>query len=171
MKRAVRELLNQSTMTLATIGAVGKPHAAAVYFACDEVINLYYFSNPTSQHALDLTLNPQAAATIYSECQGWLDIRGLQLRGEVQTVAPGMDWDKGWQLYIEKFPFVKGLQIIVSLNQMYQFKATWMRWTDNRLGFGHQEEWQRSDLIRPGEDTITWRKVKAVGSESETRDG
>jgi uncharacterized protein YhbP (UPF0306 family) len=171
LRQAVQELLSQSTMTLATTGSAGEPHAAAVYFASDESINLYYFSDPSSQHVHDLTHDSRAAATIYPECKGWLDIRGLQLRGVVKPVEPGENWERVWQLYAEKFPFVKGLQIIVSRNQLYQFRTTWMRWTDNRLGFGHKEEWQRSDSDQPGEEGVKWRKLRAVDVEHENHSG
>jgi uncharacterized protein len=171
LRQAVRELLSQSTMTLATTGSAGEPHAAAVYFASDESINLYFFSDPTSQHVLDIIRNETAAAAIYPECKGWLDIRGLQLRGEVKPVEPGKDWEKGWQLYTDKFPFVRGFQLVVARNRLYQFRANWLRWSDNSRGFGHKEEWQRLDLDRSDDNEGRWHKLKAVDSKYESSNG
>ena len=48
-------------MTLATTGADGSPHAAAVYFAADEQNRFYFFSEADSQHTLDVSANPRAA--------------------------------------------------------------------------------------------------------------
>ena len=138
------DLLLLSTMTLATQGADGEPHAADVYFASDEHVNLYFFSDPISQHGLDIAHNPRAAVTIHPESQGWEDIYGLQMRGEVQRVEPGLSWDGAWEKYVAKFPFVAGLKAVVERNQLFVFLPRWIRLVDNRRGFGYQEEWIRS---------------------------
>jgi len=133
-----------STMTLATQGADGESHAADVYFASDQEVNLYFFSDPISQHGLDIAHNPRAAVTIHPESQGWEDIRGLQMRGEVQRVEPGSSWDSAWEKYVAKFPFVTGLKSFIDRNQLFVFVPHWIRLIDNRRGFGYKEEWLRS---------------------------
>lgn len=131
-------------MTLATTGLDGIPHAAAVYFAAGEDHQaLYFFSAADSQHSLDLSANPQAAATIHPLVQSWQAIRGLQLRGRVRVVAPGDEWERAWGLYLVKFPFAVSLKAVVARNTLYAFQPDWVRWIDNRRGFGHKEEWTR----------------------------
>lgn len=131
-------------LTLATTGLDGAPHAAAVYFAASEDQQaLYFFSAASSQHSLDLTANPQAAATIHPLVQGWQEIRGLQLRGWVKVVPPGEEWEQAWQRYLVKFPFAGDIKEVVARNTLYAFHPTWVRWIDNRRGFGHKEEWTR----------------------------
>ena len=51
------ELLLLNAMTIATKGEDGEPHAAAVYFVCDDQINLYFFSDTESQHSMDTVLH------------------------------------------------------------------------------------------------------------------
>ena len=129
-------------MTLATTNPEGIPHATPVYFVPDGDSKLYFFSETKSQHSQDLAQNPTAAAAIYPDCQGWQDIRGVQLHGQVDLVESGDLWDQAWKLYKTKFPFVKTLKAIVAKNQLYIFVPNWIRLVDNSKGFGFKKEWQ-----------------------------
>ncbi|MCS6908896.1 MAG: pyridoxamine 5'-phosphate oxidase family protein [Anaerolineales bacterium] len=142
MREEIRVLLGLSTMTLATCGASGEPHAAPVYFVADEAtLELYFFSEASSQHSLDLCTNPSAAVAIYPEVWEWQAIRGLQMRGRVNIVSPGEEWQRAWQAYQRKFPFVRHLEAVVARARLYRFQPTWLRWIDNRYGLGHKQEW------------------------------
>jgi hypothetical protein len=135
------ELLQVSTMTLATISAAGTPHAAPIYFAASKTLELFFFSDPTSQHGRDLEANPLAAAALYPESESWQTIRGLQMRGQAHILDRGPEWEVAWEIYQRKFPFVSGLKSIVARNAMYIFKPEWIRLVDNRRGFGFKQEW------------------------------
>ena len=148
------DLLLVSTMTLATQGPEG-PHAAPVYFAAQPSsglkallaqggagLRLYFFSDPESLHGRQLAANPQAAAAIYPAAEGWQDIRGLQIRGQVLRLPPGPDWESAWQCYQAKFPFVTVLKQAVAINAMYAFIPTWLRLVDNARGLGFRQEWK-----------------------------
>ncbi len=135
------DLLALPAMTLATRGSDGAPHAATLYFAAGEQGRLYFFSDPDSQHGRHLAANPAAAVTIQPEANDWRQIRGLQLRGRVERLAPGPAWEQAWQLYIAKFPFVVGLEQAVARNALYAFIPDWIRLIDNQRGFGFKEEW------------------------------
>ncbi|HSF81225.1 MAG TPA: pyridoxamine 5'-phosphate oxidase family protein [Anaerolineales bacterium] len=143
----IDDLLVLSTLTLATCGLDGEPHAAPVYFAARLPVlvgkspQLYFFSDPDSQHCLDVSANPRAAAACYPECQGWQDIRGLQMRGQVRLIEYGTEWEHAWACYTAKFPFVKTLRAIVARNALYVFVPHWIRLVDNRRGFGFKQEW------------------------------
>ena len=134
------DLLALPAMTLATTSPDGQPHAAPVYFAASAAQRFYFFSDAESQHGRDLAANPQAAATIHPLVSGWQEIRGLQMRGEVQRVAPGTEWDAAWQIYRAKFPFVVGLQEQLARTALYAFIPHWIRLVDNLRGFGFKEE-------------------------------
>ncbi len=135
------DLLDTSTMTLSTTGLTGTPHAAPLYFAADQTLNLYFFSDTHSQHMQDIHTNPQAAIAIHSTSQGWKNIYGLQSRGQVVQVKPGPFWNAGWVLYHTKFPFVTELEAILTRNSFFVFQPQWVRLVDNRRGFGYKEEW------------------------------
>ena len=135
------DLLQVTTMTLATSGAQGEPHAAAVYFAADEHLRLYFFSDPQSQHGQDLSREWRAAVSFYPQTQDWREIRGVQMRGEVRMVAAGPEWEVGWTVFAAKFPFVRHLKVIVAQNALYVFIPDWIRLVDNSQGFGFKREW------------------------------
>ncbi len=135
------ELLQLSTMSLATSGADGEPHVAPIYFAADNILQLYFFSDPKSQHSQDLEANPTAAAAVYPDCQSWQDIHGLQIRGTVLPVISELDWERAWEQYHLKFPFVNELKAIVAQNVFYSLKPSWIRLVDNREAFGFKREW------------------------------
>ncbi len=134
------EFLALPAMTLATRGPGGEPHAAAVYFAADGLSRLYFFSEAGSQHARDLLTEPRAAATIQPPAATYQEIRGLQLRGRVDPVAPGPEWERAFELYRAKFPFVAELGDTLAKNTLYAFTPGWARLLDNRRGFGFKEE-------------------------------
>jgi uncharacterized protein len=135
-----QELLSLHTLTLATQGAEG-PHAAPVFFAADDDLRLYFFSDPASQHSRHLAKDGRAAIAIYPPSQDWREIRGLQMQGQVQQIESGPQWDQGWACYRAKFPFVDSLKAIVAQNALYAFNPHWIRLVDNRRGFGFKQEW------------------------------
>lgn len=135
------DLLGVSTLALATADAQGRAHVAPVYFAADEDLRLYFFSDPESRHAQDLAANPQAAGAIYPQCFGWQEIRGLQLHGAVQRGPPGAEWEAAWACYSAKFPFVLELKQAVERTSLYVLRPHWIRLVDNRQGFGYKQEW------------------------------
>ncbi|PWH16942.1 MAG: hypothetical protein DDG59_08575 [Anaerolineae bacterium] len=140
MNESIRALLQLSTMTLATCSLSGEPHAAAVYFAAID-LKLYFFSDTNSQHSQDLRENPLAAVVIYPEVWDWQTIRGIQMRGRVDVIPSGEEWQRAWETYQIKFPFVRQIESIVARNVLYRFQPNWLRWMDNRFGLGHKEEW------------------------------
>lgn len=147
MEHPYTELFQVRAMTLSTLDPKNGPCAAPVYFAALEQSGnnppwrLYYFSEAASQHARNLAQDRRAAAAIYPECQGWQDIRGLQLRGQSHPVAQGQEWELAWQVYCAKFPFVAQLKAVVARNALYAFIPEWIRLVDNRRGFGFKQEW------------------------------
>ena len=145
----LNDLLQLSTMTLATTSAQGEPHAAAVYFVAvletpytsQPAWRLYFFSEADSQHSRDIALRSEVAIALYPDCRGWQDIRGLQMRGTVYRVEPGAEWERAWEAYRLKFPFVDALKVIVARNALFAFLPVWIRLVDNRRGFGFKQEW------------------------------
>jgi uncharacterized protein YhbP (UPF0306 family) len=138
--QAFQDLLALPALTLATQGAEG-PHAAPVFFAADDDLRLYFFSDPHSQHGRHLAQDRRAAVAFYPPSQDWREIRGLQMQGQVQQIESGPQWDQGWACYHAKFPFVDSLKAIVAQNALYAFIPHWIRLVDNRRGFGFKQEW------------------------------
>ncbi len=142
------ELLTLYSLTIATVSQNGQPHAAAVYFVNDNQLNFYFISKPDSQHCLDLAANLLAAISISSPLSNWQNINGLQMRGKITEIVSIQQKLKAETLYQEKFPFVKTLQNEVAKNRWYVFSPEWLRWIDNRIHFGHKQEWFGNELIQ-----------------------
>jgi len=142
------ELLALPSMTLATVGADGAPHAASVYFAADAGAEgggrLYFFSSAGSQHGCDLANNPAAAVTLAPLVEGWREIYGMQMRGAAHPVPAGAQWEAAFQLYLARFPFAASLKEELARNTLYVFTPTWLRLVDNWRGFGFKEEWTQA---------------------------
>lgn len=148
---AVSALLQtQSTMTLATCGEAG-PWAAAVFFASDERLNLYFVSDPRTRHGRDLAECGRAAAAIQPDCDNWGEIRGVQLEGAVSS----LDGDAGaaaLDCYLEKFARIRALceqpcndderMIADRLRSatLYRLSPERIRLIDNTRGFGFKAE-------------------------------
>jgi uncharacterized protein YhbP (UPF0306 family) len=130
-----------TTLTLATLDPDGTPRATPLFFAADDGLNLYFLSDPDSQHARNLRRDPQAAVGLYPRVTDWRQIRGLQMKGRVDVVPQG-EHDACMAIYRARFPFLAELPEAVSGSKLYCFAPGWIRLVDNRQGFGHQQEWR-----------------------------
>jgi uncharacterized protein YhbP (UPF0306 family) len=140
---AVAEILETTTLALATAGMAGRPFATPVFFAADDELGLVFFSDAATLHVRQVVEQPLAAATIYPSAGDWLEIRGLQVAGAVERIEPGPAWEAAWAAYVRKFPFVAGLRALVDASWLLVLRPTWIRLIDNRRGFGFKREWQR----------------------------
>jgi len=160
-------LAAHTTVTLATVGADGTPAAAAVFYAHDADLNLYFLSEERTQHGLNLAANPLVAGTIQVDPltgtggPDWRTIRGLQLRG-VATLVPAGELAHAAAVYGRKFAFVgellkrpaRGLvgsegsgELIGPLARarFWVVRPAWFRLIDNTVRFGFKEEWVRGE--------------------------
>jgi len=151
LQASIRELLeSQNTMTLATCGPDG-PWAAAVFFASDAGLNLYFVSDPRTRHGCDLMATERAAAAVHPDCNAWGEIRGLQLEGAVAPLD-GDAREAALKRYLVKFPQVRRLEeqpregdetvIATRLRQATLFRLIpeRIRLIDNRRRFGFKAE-------------------------------
>ncbi len=142
-------LAAHTTLTLATIGAEG-PSAAAVFYAHDDALTLYFLSEDKTHHAQDLFADPRAAASHSGPtARTGASIRGLQLRGRAEPVpAPVMAHAAA--VYGRKFAFVgallagaEGPAVLagpLARARFWRFVPTWFRLVDNTVRFGHKAE-------------------------------
>ena len=130
-----------STATLATAGPEG-PWAAAVFYASDAALNLYFVTDPKTRHGRDLSAGGRVAAAIHAEAKSWKEIRGLQLEGAARPLGE-TERPAALAVYLSKFP---GIQQEPALQQRLAAIALWrltpslVRVIDNRERFGWKEE-------------------------------
>lgn len=141
-----------NTMTLATIGPSGEPQAAAVFYAADEQLNLYFLSSPSSRHSQNLMHDARVAVTVHADGQAWQAIRGVQIEGAAEVVEGATTLAQAARTYAGRYDFVRGLlddagdgpvalRGPVASSRFYVLRPAWIRLIDNTLGFGHKEEW------------------------------
>jgi uncharacterized protein YhbP (UPF0306 family) len=153
LRSRLRDFLERhDTMTLATNGPSGEPHAAALFYAVGEELELYFLSSPGSRHSEDLTRDPRVAATIQVDGQPWREIRGLQLEGSAYVATEEQEVARAAQVFASRFAFLQGLladsdseaplelQGPLADARFFVLRPTWIRWIDNTRGFGHKEE-------------------------------
>jgi len=131
------------TLSLATNDPSGHPHACNIQYAVNEKLEMFWVSSPNSEHSQNIQTNPHAAATIYGHDDRAQNIHGLQIRGTVESLSDPADCNVAYELYTSRFAFVAALpqfQDILSHSTFYRMKPTWMRWIDNRRGFGWKVE-------------------------------
>lgn len=142
-------LAEHTTATLTTIGADGAPAAAAVFYAHDAGLNLYFLSEERTQHGQNLLANPAVAGAIQADGQDWRAIRGLQLRGRAEPIS-GAALAHAAALYGRKYAFVgalltgaEGPGVLtgpLARARFWVLRPTWFRLIDNTVRFGFKEE-------------------------------
>lgn len=129
------------TASLATAGDDGELFNANIQYASDAAWQLYWVSAEASQHSRNVVANGKAAVTIYAHQDTPELIHGLQLRGTAKVLA-GPEAELALSLYAAKYPFVTGppYDQAMKMQLFYRFTPTWLRWIDNREGFGRKFE-------------------------------
>lgn len=148
----IRQMLEaHGTLTLATEGSGEGPWAAAVFFASDEALRIYFVSDGRTRHGRDLAVRPRAFAAINADVSGWDDVRGLQLEGETAILA-GSEREAALDCYLAKFADVRRLfeaprdehERVIGARlrgaNFYVLRPRWIRLIDNREGFGWKRE-------------------------------
>jgi len=77
-------LQSHNTMTLATVGSDG-PWAAGLFYVNDG-FDLYWLSDPDTQHSRNIAHNPHVAVTIHEDYRDWRIIQGIQMEGAAEQV-------------------------------------------------------------------------------------
>lgn len=151
LRTKIRRMLEaHGTATLATAGP-GGPWAAAVFYASDEQLNLYFVSDGGTRHATDMLAHGRVAAAIHADVDNWSDVRGLQVEGDAQPV-PDAQRVAALDIYLRKFPDVRRLRDAPRdenerlIGQRLARIALWrlsprrIRIIDNRESFGWKQE-------------------------------
>jgi len=136
------------TASLATVDDCGSPHGANVWYAHDVRLRLVFASSADSAHLRHIQARPRAAVTICAETADPLAICGIQMHGRcavlgMQAAAAGEDGlPAAWRLYFSKYPFAERepFRSVLAGQRLVRFAPDWVRWIDNRRGFGFRME-------------------------------
>jgi hypothetical protein len=134
---------SQQTLSLATIDQDGHVHAANLWYVRDDRGRLYFISHPDSAHSRHLARDPNVAATIYFATARAGEIHGVQLRGRCELLTDQAQDLRARGLFAARFPqVVLSADVIQRLKTQHIYCITpqWLRWIDNRRGFGFKVE-------------------------------
>jgi uncharacterized protein YhbP (UPF0306 family) len=150
-ERIAAFLAAHTTLTLATVGPDGAPAAAAVFYAHDDALNLYFLSEERTQHGQNLLANPAVAGAIQTDGQDWRAIRGVQVAGRAVPVTGG-ELAHAAAVYGRKYAFVAALLTgsggpgvlagPLAKARFWVLRPAWCRLIDNTVKFGFKEEWR-----------------------------
>jgi hypothetical protein len=134
---------------MATAGADGASAAAALFYAADQQLNLYFLSEEHTEHVRNLMARPLVSATVQEDGQDWRSICGIQLRGIAGPVSR-TDWPRAAAIYVRRFSFLESILTgaespgallgPLARAKFYVLRPTWIRLIDNRVRFGHKDE-------------------------------
>jgi uncharacterized protein YhbP (UPF0306 family) len=117
-------------MTIATC-IDSTPYCANLFYAiADDRPSLVFISDRKTRHIAEALLNPVVAGSIVLETETVGQIRGLQFCGTVIELS-GKDKLKARLTYLKRFPYA-----VLSDAEIWLLKMTYVKLTDNRLGFG-----------------------------------
>ena len=129
---------------LAVTEADGNPYAAALFYAIDDKLRFYVATDPSTRHGKALLANPCVAGTVQLDRQDWKEIQGVQFRGICHQLG-GAERAAAREIYCARFPFLQEPNSILTQaltkTTLWRIDITWIRLINNRLGFGHKEEW------------------------------
>jgi len=129
-------------MSLATLSLSG-PHAASLFYAHDG-FTLFWVSDPTSRHSVELDADGRVAATIATDYADYATIQGLQLSGRARRVADDAERARARQILEARYPFLAQLldadvRDRYARAQIYRLDVVRFVLIDNTRGFGHKD--------------------------------
>ena len=135
-KRIVDFIKRHHVLTLATVSCEGEPYCAACFYAYDKERNrLIFTSDNTTTHAQQMLQNRSVACGITLETRIVGKVQGVQICGIAER---GDDTDK--TTYIKRFPYAA----VAPLN-IWAVEPTFIKLTDNTLGFGKKLIWKSQE--------------------------
>jgi hypothetical protein len=144
--KLVRALLSaETTLTLATVSAEGEACATPLFYILDDELSLYWLSSPGSRHSLNLLSQPRAEAAVSRSAQGWREIRGVQMRGQVSVVSEPERRKTLLNIYCERFKLGRIFRLAIRQSELYCLRPEFFRYLDNARGFGFKFEMTRGN--------------------------
>lgn len=134
-KRFTDFIRRHHVMTLATVSPQGA-YCTNLFYAYIPQRNIFVFtSDEKTRHYTEMTANPSVGASIVLETRTVGNIQGLQLQGCVR-LAEVDEHQAARAAYLKRFPYA-----IVADLTLWVLEPTFMKLTDNRLGFGKKLLW------------------------------
>jgi len=110
--------------------------ANCFYVYLEEENALVFTSDAETQHGREFVLNPSVAGSVVLETMIVGKIRGIQFRGTISE-PEGELLSRAKSAYLKRFPVAALMD-----TRLWILKLTYIKMTDNRLGFGKKLIWK-----------------------------
>jgi uncharacterized protein len=135
--KIIRFLQKHHVMTLATSDN-NQPWCCSCFYVYDEKKNTFLVtSDADTRHITEVTKQPHVAGAIALETTMVGKIQGVQFSG-LMTEIKGEEFNKAKKVYIKRFPVAAFSEL-----QLWHIEPEFLKFTDNRLGFGKKMIWQK----------------------------
>ncbi|AQW82955.1 pyridoxamine 5'-phosphate oxidase family protein [Campylobacter pinnipediorum] len=134
-KKIINFLNSQHLCSISVVLKDNTPHSFSAFYAFDEKTNtIIIASNDDTSHIKALNFQDIVSGTVAKNTLVVAKIQGIQFKGKMSFVS-----DKN-EIYFKKFQYAKILN-----PKLWQIKLSWIKYTDNTLGFGKKIIWQDED--------------------------
>jgi len=139
--KAIEALVHgQSTLVLSTVNADGTPHAAPLFYLAGKELELYWFSDASSQHSANLARDCNVAVAVYASTEHWKEICGVQMRGTVRKITDSKIRRDIKRRYCDRFQLGQIFRFALARCSLYVLSPSWIRYLDNSKRFGYRSE-------------------------------
>ncbi len=137
-KRIIDFIQQHHVLTLAT-STKNIPYCANCFYVYLEKENLLVFtSDNDTKHIRNVMENKNVAGSIVLETKVVGKIRGIQFTGEMFELKGDL-LKKAKKIYLKRFPYAALMK-----TTLWAVEITFLKLTDNRLGFGKKLIWKKS---------------------------
>jgi len=134
-QRIIEFIQKHHVLTLATSNN-GIPYCANCFYVYDEEENrLVFTSDYETKHIRDVLKQNIVAGSIVLETNVIGKIQGVQFQGKM-TEPKDKDFKKAKSKYLKRFPVAMLMKTTI-----WTVELTFLKFTDNRLGFGKKLLW------------------------------
>ena len=139
-KRITRFFRKHHVLTVAT-AVNNEPWCASCFYVYLEEENaLVFTTDKSTRHGREFMENPMIAGSVVLETMIIGKIRGIQFQG-LACEPEGALLEKAKKAYLKKFP-----PAILMDTHLWVVSLTYLKLTDNRLGFGKKIIWPQNSI-------------------------
>jgi uncharacterized protein len=135
--KIIRFIKKHHVLTLATSHA-NSPYCCSCFYAYREKENEFIItSDDDTRHVKEMLAQPDIAGGIALETTMVGKIQGLQFTGTIERLKD-KELEGARHLYISRFPVSAFADLM-----LWKINPNFMKFTDNRLGFGKKMIWEK----------------------------
>lgn len=139
-KRIISFFRKHHVLTIATT-VINEPWCANCFYVyLEEENSLVFTTDIDTRHGQEFIKNPLVAGSVVLETMIIGKIRGIQFQGIISE-PEGEMLSKARSVYLKRFPVA-----VLMETRLWIVELTYIKMTDNRLGFGKKVEWKKAPL-------------------------